>query len=142
VPGVNVLPSSFYLPIGSGQTLYQGGLAVFVTTTGLEEASTGQAGVVVGRVAVGNGGQSVFTNTAGNANYASSATVEPGCFLWNNTSSLTTLANFGALVYADSDQSVTSTAGSNAKAGYFVGVDSATGTQAMVVTYLGAFGAN
>jgi hypothetical protein len=139
---VNVIPSSFYLPITAGATLYQGGLAVFIAASGLSEASTGQAGVIVGRVAVGNGGQSTFVNTVGNANYAASATVEPGCFLWNNTSSLTTLANFGALVYADSDQSVTSTAGSNAKAGYFVGTDSATGTQAMVLTILGAFGAN
>lgn len=140
--GVNVIPSSFYLPITAAQTVYQGELVVFVTAAGLQPAATGQAGVVVGRVAVGNGGQATFTNTVGNANYANAATVEPGCFLWDNTSNLTTLANFGALVYADSDHSVTSTAGSNAKAGYFVGTDSATGTQAMVITILGAFGAN
>jgi hypothetical protein len=51
-------------------------------------------------------------------------------------------SQFGIKVYAKSDHEVTATAGSNAAAGYFVGLDTATGLQAMVITILGAFGIN
>ena len=51
------------------------------------------------------------------------------------------VAGFGEKVYVYDDHSVTATAGSSACAGYFVGLDSATQSQAMVITILGGFGA-
>lgn len=137
VPGVNVLPQTFYLPLAASTTVYQGAL-VTMTSTGLVNAVAGTGGVVVGRVAAGPGGASSTVSTTANVTFV---TVDQGCFLWDNTSTLTTYANFGTKVYADTNHSVTSTAGSNAAAGYFVGTDSATGSQAMVVSILGAFGA-
>lgn len=137
VPGVNVLPTSFYLPVDANTTIYQGALVVVKSNGYAAPAVAGQAGVVVGRCASGPGGVSANVNgaTAG----AISVTVEQGCFMWDNPDPLT-FANFGAKVYAVTDHGVTATAGSNAAAGFFVGLDSATQSQAMVITVLGAFG--
>ena len=136
VPGVNVLPQTFYLPVAASTTIYQGSLVTVNSSGYAIPAVAGTGGVVVGRCAAGPGGLSV--NTAVGAGSVS-VTVEQGCFLWDNPDPLT-FANFGVKVYALTDHSVTATAGSNAAAGYFVGLDSATGTQAMVVSILGAFG--
>jgi hypothetical protein len=142
VPGVNVLPQTFYLPMAANTTIYQGALVTVNSSGYAIPAASGTAGTVVGRCAAGNGGQSVFANTTAagfGAAAALSVTVEQGTFLWNNPDPLT-FANFGVKVYATSDNGVSATAGSNAAAGFFVGLDSATGTQAMVITILGAFG--
>jgi len=137
VPGPSVLPTSFYLPVAASTTIYQGSLVTVNSSGYAIPAVAGTGGTVVGRCASGPGGQSVFANgtTAG----AISVTVEPGCFMWDNPDPLT-FANFGAKVYAVTDHGVTATAGSNAAAGFFVGLDSATQSQAMVITVLGAFG--
>jgi predicted RecA/RadA family phage recombinase len=136
VPGVNVLPQTFYLPMAASTTIYQGALVTVNSSGYAIPAVSGTAGTVVGRCAAGPGGQSTFTSVAAASQYV---TVEQGCFMWNNPDPLT-FANFGAKVYATSDNSVSATAGSNAAAGYFVGLDSATSSQAMVITILGAFG--
>ncbi len=138
VPGVNVIPQTWSLPQAANTTMYQGGLAVVVNGF-VQEAAAGQAGTVVGKVAAGNGGQSVYTTGASAGAGENLVTIEQGCFMWDNPDPLT-FANFGSKVYAADDHSVTATAGGNAAAGFFVGLDSATGTQAMVLTILGAFG--
>ena len=140
VPGVNVLPQTFAVPQGTG-AMYQGGLAMVVAGYA-QEAVGSQAGTVVGRVAAGNGGQSVFPapTTPSLTNTAQFITIEQGCFMWDNPDPITN-AGFGEKVYVYDDHSVTATAGSNACAGYFVGLDSATQSQAMVITILGGFGA-
>ena len=138
VPGVNVLPQTFDLPQKANSTMYAGGLAMVVNGF-VQEAVSGQAGTVVGKVATGNGGVTSYVAGASAGAGQNLVTVEQGCFEWDNPDPLT-FANFGAKVYVSDDHSVTATAGSNAAAGYFVGLDSATGTQAMVITILGAFG--
>ena len=142
VPGVNIFPQTVYLPMAASTTIYAGSLVLVNSSGYAVPAGQGVAGCVVGRCGVGDGtgntnvGQTSFTSVAAASIYI---TVENGTFLWNNPDPLT-FANFGAKVYAASDNSVSETANSNGAAGYFIGVDTATGTQAMVVTFLGAFG--
>lgn len=142
VPGVNIFPQTCYLPMAASTTMYAGGLILVNSSGYAQPAGAGVAGCVVGRLATGDGtgntnvGQTVFTSTTAASVYV---TVENGTFLWDNPDPLT-FANFGEKVYASSDHSVSATANSNGAAGYFVGLDTATGTQAMVVTFLGAFG--
>lgn len=142
IPGVNVLPQSFAIPQGTtSANMYQGGLALVVSGYA-QEYAVSTAGTVVGRVAVGQGGQSVFPapSVASLTNRAQFITIEQGCFMWD-LSGLTN-ANFGSKVYGLDDHTVTATnTGSNSAAvGFFVGLDSATQSQAMVITILGAFG--
>lgn len=137
VPGVNVLPQTFAIPQAANSTMYQGGLAAVVSGYA-QEAASGQAGTIVGKVAGWQGGVSSVAVVAASPT-TNLVTLEQGCFMWDNPDPLT-YANFGVKVYAKSDHEVTATAGSNAAAGYFVGLDSATGLQAMVITILGAFG--
>jgi hypothetical protein len=142
VPGVNVLPQTHYLPMAASTQAYAGGLALVNSSGYVEPAGSGNAGCVVGRIAVGDGtgntnvGQTSFLSTTAASIYL---TVEQGTFLWDNPDPLT-FANFGSKVYASSDHSVSATANSNGAAGFFIGLDTATGTQAMVTTILGAFG--
>lgn len=138
VPGVNVLPQTFDLPQAASTTMYQGGIAEVVNGY-VQEAASGQAGTIVGKVAGWPGGVSQVTTGSSASSTTNLATIEQGCFMWDNPDPLT-FANFGVKVYATSDHGVSATAGSNAAAGYFVGLDSATGIQAMVITILGAFG--
>ena len=142
VSGVNVLPQSFAVPQGTASAnMYQGGMALVVNGYA-QEAVGSTAGTVVGRVAAGPGGQSVFPApaVASLTNRAQFITIDQGCFMWDNPDPITN-AGFGEKVYVYDDHSVTATAGSNACAGYFVGLDSATLSQAMVITILGGFGA-
>jgi hypothetical protein len=142
VPGVNIFPQTTYVPMAASTTIYAGGLIIINSSGYAVPAGSGVAGCCIGRCATGDGtgntnvGQSSFTSTTAASIYI---TVEFGTFLWDNPDPLT-FANYGIKVYASSDHSVSATANSNAAAGYFIGLDTATGTQAMVVTFLGAFG--
>lgn len=137
VPGVAVFPETFFVPLASGSTVYQGSLVV-LNPSGLAQPAGSATGVVIGRCEPGLGGVSVNVG-AGAINYntgANGITVREGCFLWNKTGALTQ-ANFGSLVYAYNDNTVTAAAGVLSIAGVFVGLDSATQSLAMVLTTVG-----
>ena len=139
VPGVNVLPETWFLPVASGVTVYQGSL--IVVSAGLAAPAGSVTGVVVGRMEPGIGGVSSVTSTSSSITYSTGAngiTVREGCFLWNLTGAAPV---WGAKCYAYNDNTVTATAGGLSAAGYFVGLDSATQSMPMVLTVLGALGA-
>lgn len=137
VPGVNVLPETFFVPVASGQTVYQGSLIV-LNPSGLAQPAGSATGIIVGRMEPGLGGVSSVTSTANSVTYATGAngiTVREGCFLWNIAAGQTVgPQSFGALVYAYNDNTITPTAGVLSIAGVCVGLDSATQSQAMVLT--------
>ena len=137
VPGVNVLPETFFVPVASGQTVYQGSLIV-LNPSGLAEPAGSVTGTVVGRMEPGNGGVSVVTSTSSSITYATGAngiTVREGCFLWDIAAGqVVNASTVGALVYAYNDHTITLTATSNSIAGVCCGLDSATQSQAMVLT--------
>lgn len=143
--GINdtVLPNRFYLPVAAAVHIFQGALVVVDSAGNANPAGNATGAYVAGCVV----GRADFeADNTGGAAGAIAIEVRQGAFTWLFTAPLTQ-ANFGSKVYAVDDQTVIlSNAGPNVTAaGYFIGLDTSPDSQtygmAIVLTILGAFGA-
>jgi hypothetical protein len=130
-----VLPETLQFTVTNGSTLYEGALATVVAAGTVQPSAATTNGKIAGRCEPGNGGVSSFVGNAGGTVYA---TCRQGVFMWdiNTGGGAITAATFGSAVYAFDDHTVTLTS-EDVIAGTFYGLDSLTGTQAMVLSLFG-----
>ena len=134
LPPGGTVPETLQFDVAADVTIFQGALVTIDSNGNANPSAASLAGTCAGRCDPGQGGVSATTGGAAVSDSVS-VTVRQGVFLWDINGTLTKAA-FGSNVYCYDDHTVTAVEEATV-AGVFLGLDSITGSQAMVATYWG-----